>query len=192
MSLNSLIVLNLTNKKIESYENIPLYRINDSVKSQKSKNITDRFLKEPTNAIKYNSEIPDWKTYYNDEFGFRIEIPADWYVYERDSHISFGTIEAMIGGGRWGISIYTKLDDVDKQINDILSEVGDQFEDRVVKLEDINDYTKKSTVTTAEVSWWVSEIYFIISEKYIYTLNNGARQDDGFENFIGSFKFKEI
>ena len=187
-----LIVLNITNKKIEKYENTPLYRTTSLAGPHKSKNITDRFLEEPTNAIKYNSEIPDWKTYYNGEFNFRIEIPVDWYVKESDSDICFGTIEAMMGGGRWCIRIYKKTYDVNKQIDSIISQIGDQFNDRVVNLEDINDYTKRFTATTEEVSWWISEIYFFISKEHIYVINNGARKGDGFEKFVKSFKFEEI
>lgn len=191
VSILFLIYLVITLNTVTDKGNVQIVQKEHSFKKPvESKNFIDSFLKEPTDAIKYDSKIPGWKTYYNNKFDFKIEFPDDWYVKEYESSFSFETLEAMTGGGRWGIEVHITSDNIDEQIDNILLQVGNQFEDRNASIENVNDYIKKSTITTAKNPEWFSKIYFVISKKYIYIISNGAKKDDGFEQFFESFEIR--
>jgi len=160
----------------------------DNEKREKVR-LSNRLIEKSDVNIKCDSSEIGQKTYYNHnkDFNFKVEIPEEWWI---DEYYNNNLYEIMFNfqNSGYSISIYSTET---KTENDIVNETGDQFDNRVVNIRDINDYTKKVVVTTKDegVKDWVSEKYLIKKDNFIFVIGNGAIKQAGFDSFFESFKF---
>lgn len=144
-----------------------------------------------------SKEILDWQTYELEQ-KFRVKYPKDWQVVSESNTdqqspdymaIAFGSqsMNAIPGyDGEFFVFFRT-----DKDLETLITEIGDQFEDRQESREDItiNDQSAiKITVMTPSISDWKYEGIFFEKGEGIYELSNGAIKNDQFENFYNSFE----
>lgn len=118
----------------------------------------------------------DWKTYSDFENEYSIKYPPGWRIAEDDNWVGFGT---PISGEdtAWTLSVYNKSD---KNITEIIDDVGDQFTDRKQINESIivnGTKATRVTTTTAQVKDWYSVIVIFESDDKLYALSNGATYD---------------
>ncbi|MDP4011258.1 MAG: hypothetical protein Q8P72_03455, partial [Candidatus Roizmanbacteria bacterium] len=46
----------------------------------------------PIPSPEVGDEMEGWKTYANEEYGFSFKYPPDWFEYQDERHINYGTI----------------------------------------------------------------------------------------------------
>ena len=133
-------------------------------------------------------EKNEWKIYENLDFKFSINYPPEWIYEVFEDTIFFGTPESKTGGYIFGVFI-DDPDDLENQI----AKMGQQFNDRKEVRENIklSDGTEALlvTVTTEKYPDWVYKRVFFEKDGLLYSLGNGAVEDENFEKFYNSFKF---
>ena len=146
------------------------------------------------------TDISNWQTYRNEEFGFEVKYPSiligkDFYragiyneawilVESYDENIIFGTQSSRAGGGIWGIFIKNDMKSCGGR--------GIQFADRKENIKEIKIgelSAKFITVTTNSHPNWISEVICIERDDKVFEIGNGAVKIPEFKSFYNSFKF---
>lgn len=144
-------------------------------------------------------EKEEWTTYTNAELGFSVKYPQSWvteYTTWKDfgkgiTLVGFGTPESRSGGMLWGVEVYEKNYSNTPDIETVIKEIGKQFNDRSETREKIYIGPTQAlliTVTTQKISDWISKTAIIETPKAIYSISNGAIDDERFEHFYRSFE----
>ena len=164
-----------------------------------------------------DSSTEDWKTYENKDYGFSFKYPKtvdapersikgseEWktYVIEPyETNKKSGSIQWVYivhessrpGGFIWGVLVY---DANKKNIEGLMKESGDQFDDRKENVEKVvvdGETWTMQTVSTAKFSDWVAKGLYLEKNNSIYYITNGAIGSgniaDSFEGFYKTFKF---
>lgn len=131
----------------------------------------------------------NWEKYINTALGFSIKYPSSWRLVGTEKStemVGFGpaSIEEDV---QWAINVYTN-----KTVDQLIADMGKQFDDRKVKQEQIeigSISATKVTVTTPSAETWVSEQILINKNNKIIDISNGAIVDANFEDFYNSFEF---
>ena len=150
-------------------------------------------------TISYNREYTNWSTYSDENYNFIINYPEDWEFSEIELHYQDNSSPYMIGlrpttvvhDFQWGVNVYDK-NYVD--IQEVAGMGGTRFEDRIVKENELmvgGLPALRYIVTTESIPDWYSEQIVIEDEDYIYTIGNGAVEDDLFTDFYNSFRIQK-
>lgn len=161
-------------------------------------------------AIKLN--IPKgWKTFVSEKYRFAIGYPdvlrktdQEWpnetwsyseeTFYDRGNEkqsghlywLGFGPPKSIPGGMVWGMGVYKN-----EEIENIISDIGRQFEDRKEIRQRINVNGIDAilvTVTTNRYGDWIGKVVIIQNKDLIYTIENGAQELEEFNDFYQSFR----
>lgn len=136
----------------------------------------------------------DWQVHMDYSNAYSIKYPDGWGKIDFDFNsggIGVGPGEVKEGewDTKWSVNIYNSSATT---IEEVISDIGDQFEDRNEKRENVviwagNIKAIKVTVTTSQYSDWYAET--VIFEHYgkIFSISNGAIKDSNFELFYKSF-----
>jgi len=147
---------------------------------------------QPTTIPTQSTDLTaDWQNHTDYTNAFAIKYPKGWRKVDFGNG-SIGVGPAEVGEDvKWAVNIY---DPSATTIESIISDMGDQFDDRQEKREDVviwaggdNIKATKVTVTTSQYSDWQYEA--VIFEHYgkIFSISNGAIIDSDFELFYNSF-----
>jgi len=160
----------------------------------------------PTPSV-YISPVSDpasgWQTYKDSNGFFEVKYPkklgfgGEEWVFEVDTdarnktgvgNVYFGPPSTKSGGFVWGIYF-----SADVCLEDLINQVGSQFNDRKIVKNEINVSGKPAllvTVTTNEVENWISRSIYIKDSKFdnYYIIKNGAIDLSEFEYFYKSLR----
>lgn len=133
-------------------------------------------------------ELDEPQVYWQSYSDFRVDFPSDWkVVYEADDKVWFAPYD-MFTDYLWGIDYSHDP----SEMEDLIADIGDQFEDREEVRETIyiGEYeATKVTVTTGQYEDWEAVYVFVERNGDLYYLNNGAIPDERFVDFYESLIF---
>lgn len=122
--------------------------------------------------------LGNWQVYTSRNFDFSIEHPEGWRVVENENYTYFGPQEIQ-EDTLVGIAYFLSSE---KSREEIISEVGEQFEDRQESIQQITlpegMKAEKLTVTTSQISDWEAITILISTPDGIYTVSSGATKDE--------------
>lgn len=138
----------------------------------------------------------EWIVYTDNEVGFTIKYPKAWLIERADlaegrTFIGFGPLESRSGGTLWGIEVYERDVDHVTDVELIINAIGKQFSDRNETRKNVTIGSLNAllvTVTTQKFEDWISKTVIIESPRAIYSISNGAIDDERFNNFYESFE----
>lgn len=158
---------------------------------------TTEFYSSPTPSPKQEVDITaNWQVHMDYSNAYSIKYPNGWGKVDFNFNlggIAVGPGEVIEGkwDTKWSVNIY---DNSTTTIEEMISDIGSQFEDRNEKRENVvissggeNIKAVKVTVTTSEVSDWYSETVIFEHFGRIVSISNGAIKDSNFEFFYKSF-----
>lgn len=117
-----------------------------------------------------------------------------WYPSSEYEYSSLGTCSSALDVSYdylWGIDCY----DANDSMEDVIAEMGDQFNDTGTRRESRETFTlngfdaTRVVVTTLDIPSWYYEVIFVEdSDGAFYTISNGAIPNPDFEFFYRSFQ----
>lgn len=134
------------------------------------------------------AEPEEWQAYIDDDLGFQIDIPADWYVRPQNEEL-VGFSPSGFGDYVWGVHIYNSSEITTQAI---INDMGKQFEQtrqesrRAVIINGLSA-TNVLVTTTTHPDWFYQAVIIEYNDK-IFQITNGAIRDDRFGTFYQSFK----
>src|SRR3989344_1188639 len=152
-------------------------------------------------------EISDWKTYKNDEYGYEIKYPNDWYVKEIEQGIVEGGVyfsphrpdEIETGGIAFtNEALSVSIDSIIQESsllkfagNYLNLSVATKFEIENIKISEIDGIKVK---IVCEGVGCDNPHWFVVNNNNIYIFNSNLSSKDkidSFEKILSTFKFIE-
>ena len=168
----------------------------DNLQNQLSQSVVPQSTTQPTTTtVPSTSQAPDktasWQTHADYTTAYSIKYPQGWRKVDFGKG-SIGVGPSEVGEDvKWAVNVY---DSSATSIEQLISEIGKQFPDRKEKREEVVLWAGgakikaiKVTVTTPQISDWLSETIIFEQEGKIFSIGNGAIKDSNFELFYNSF-----
>ena len=145
-------------------------------------------------------ETANWKTYRNEEYGFEIKYPNDWYIYANNSSDVFIQSTKEESGGIPGphinafeieaksITLNTTLLQAIQGRVDEIKKAGINFTQENIKIGG-KDGLKIKTVCEG-VGCGAPE-WFVINGNYFYYFNSNLGYSNIFDQILSTFRFLE-
>jgi len=167
----------------------------DNLQNQLSQSTVPQPTSPSTTSIPTPSQSSDktatWQIHTDYMTAYSIKYPKGWRKVDFGKG-SIGVGPADVGEDvKWVVNIY---DSSATSIDNLISDIGKQFPDRKEKREEVVIWAGgakikaiKVTVTTPQISDWLSETVIFEQDGKIFSIGNGAQKDSNFELFYNSF-----